>query len=218
MVDRQYKIDLHTHSSISPDGGIGRDQYTTLLKKGDLDCLAITDHNTTEFARELQDTLGEKIIVGEEITTIDGEMIGLFLKKTIRSGKTAQQTADEIHNQGGLAYIPHPFETLRQGIQLFVLEKMIHEIDILEVFNGRGKWRGKSNAAHVFAAKHDFAQAASSDAHGIKGIGKTFSLVQQMPTQQSLKQLLRKGTLQEEYAPLWTFLYPTINRIKNKIC
>ncbi len=216
MNNKQYKVDLHTHSIISPDGGIRAEQYEKLLEQGVLDCIAITDHNETRFARVLQEKFEEKIIVGEEITTTDGEMIGLFLEKVIPSGLTAKQTAAAIHEQGGLVLIPHPFEIFRKGIQRSVLEKIAEEIDIMEVFNGRGRFRGKSTEAESFANEFHLTKAASSDAHGYKGIGKTFSVVNKIPDRNSLKQLLQEGTVEKGYAPLWTFLYPSMNKIKNK--
>jgi len=210
------KVDLHTHSIISPDGGITAEQYEELLDKKKLDCLAITDHNETKFAKMLHNKLGDKIIIGEEITTQNGEMIGLFLKQTIPAGLSAKQTALEIRQQEGLVYIPHPFETMRLGMQRDVLEKIIDCVDIIEVFNGRGRWRGKAKEAENFAKAYHLSPAASSDAHGIKGTGKTMSIIEKMPERDTLKKLLEKGSPQKNYAPLWTFLCPSVNRIKNK--
>jgi Predicted metal-dependent phosphoesterases (PHP family) len=73
-----YKVDLHTHSIASPDGSLNEDNYRKMLETGRLDCIAVTDHNTIAFAKELHANLGDRIIVGEEITTLDGEIIGLF--------------------------------------------------------------------------------------------------------------------------------------------
>ena len=109
-----YKIDLHTHSIISYDGGITEKQYRKILEMGILDYVAITDHNETRFAGIMQKKFGDKIIIGEEIKTKEGEIIGLFLKKTIASGQSTEETAAAIHLQGGLVYIPHPFETRRK--------------------------------------------------------------------------------------------------------
>jgi len=211
-----YKIDLHTHSIISPDGGISEAGYQKLFEKGVLDVVAITDHNRIAFAQKMQKQFGDKVIVGEEITTTDGEMIGLFLTEVVPQRLSAEETAKMIRQQGGLVYIPHPFETFRQGIQLHVLETIVAIIDIVEVFNGRGKWRGKADDAASFAKKYQLAGAASSDAHGYFGVGKTFSQVEEKPSRETLKKLLDQGRLQKQYAPLWTFLYPTINRIRNQ--
>lgn len=211
------KIDLHTHSIISPDGGISEFEYTKILEKKILDYIAITDHNETKFAQKLKERLGKQIIVGEEITTTDGEMIGLFLKTTISAGLSALETAKKIHEQGGLVYIPHPFETIRQGIQKDVLEAMTDHIDIMEIFNGRGKWRGKAKEAEIFSQQFHVSPAASSDAHGYKGVGKTFSLIGEIPTKQNLVQLLHRGKPEKVYAPWISFFYPSINTIKKKL-
>lgn len=211
------KIDLHTHSIISPDGAgsITASDFEKYLEDGVLDCIAITDHNEIKFAQMMQKKLGNKIIVGEEITTRDGEMVGLFLTKKIPPGLSAKETAKKIHQQGGLVYIPHPFETLRKGMQLAVLEKLVKDIDIFEVFNGRGKLRGKTKEAELFAKKYNLIGAASSDAHGFRGMGRTFSIIEKMPTRSTLLSLLKKGTLEKKYAPFIAYLYPAINKIKS---
>lgn len=211
------KIDLHTHSIISPDGAgsITESDFDKYLTDGVLDCIAITDHNEVRFAQMMQKKWGEKIIIGEEITTADGEMIGLFLKQKIEPGFSAKETAKKIHDQGGFVYIPHPFETLRKGMQEEVLVTLIDDIDIFEVFNGRGKWRGKTKEAHMFAQKYNLVGAASSDAHGHRGIGKTFSIIGKMPTRSTLVTLLKNGTLEKTYAPFVAYLYPITNRLKS---
>lgn len=214
---KTYKIDLHTHSIISPDGGITATQYERILERGILDYIAITDHNETRFAKQLHKTLGDKIIVGEEIKTKQGEMIGLFLTETVKSGMSAAQTAVRIHDQGGLVLIPHPFEILRKGIQVADLETIISNVDIIEVFNGRGRWRGKAKQAESFSKKYHLAGSANSDAHGFPGLGKTYSVISYVPNAQTLSYLLQEGKLTQAYAPIWTFLYPAFHRVRNKI-
>lgn len=208
------KIDLHTHSIISPDGGIREVEYGKLLKAGILDCIAVTDHNETKFAKKLHEKFGNKIIVGEEITTREGEMIGLFLKETVPAGLSAKDSALAIRAQGGLVYIPHPFETARLGIQRPVLKKIVDLIDIVEVFNGRGKIRGKHAEAEAFCTAYNLAGAASSDAHGLYGAGKTFSMIEKIPTEPLLIDMLKKGSLQKTYAPFLAYFYPMRNRIR----
>ncbi len=211
-----YKIDLHTHSIISQDGGISRDQYADLLEKGILDVIAITDHNETKLAIEMAKKFGEKIIVGEEISTKEGEMIGLFLKKTIQGNMTATGTAKQIHEQGGIVYIPHPFEIFRQGLKIDVLQAIMQDIDIVEVFNARGKWRGKSNQTLEFAKKYNKTMAAASDSHCRMGMGGSYSIISEIPTNKSLINLLEKGELCKKFAPAFSYLCPAINKIKHK--
>jgi predicted metal-dependent phosphoesterase TrpH len=211
-----YKIDLHTHSIISQDGGISRDQYARLLEKGVLDIIAITDHNETKLAIEMAKKFGEKIIVGEEISTKEGEMVGLFLKQTIPGNMTVLATVKQIHEQDGIAYIPHPFETSRQGLQIDVLQTIMPHIDIVEVFNARGKWRGKSSEALAFAQKYGKAMAAASDSHCYLGMGSSFSIISEIPTNKTLTNLLAKGELRKKFAPALSYLCPAINKIKHK--
>ena len=164
----------------------------------------------------LQERFGEKIIVGEEISTVEGDLIGLFLKETIPSNLTTLQVVKEVHAQGGLVYIPHPFETLRKGLQQEVLETIREEIDIVEVYNGRALFRGKPFLTEAFAKKYQYPEAASSDAHCYSGMGRSYSVVTQIPTQKNLKKLLQDASLHKKNAPIITLLCPLINKVKNK--
>lgn len=208
------KVDLHTHSIISHDGGIDEAGYQKILEKGVLDCVAITDHNEISFAQKLHAKLGEKIIVAEEIDTIEGQLIGLFLKSRVSPGLTARETALAIRKQGGLVCVPHPFEKLRAGLSEKSLAKITDLIDIVEVFNSRTIEPGKSDEAHKFAKAHNVATASSSDAHGYYGLGGTYSILSAMPTKKTLKSLLAKATYQKQPANLVTRLTPRLNKAR----
>lgn len=145
MKGSRYVIDLHTHSIISYDGGIIATQYEKILQSGDVDCIAITDHNETSFARIMQKKLGDRIIIGEEIDTVEGEIIGLYLKETIPGGIGLDEAIASIKHQGGLVYLPHPYERFRKGLAHNSVERIVKDIDIVEVFNGRGRFGGKMN-------------------------------------------------------------------------
>jgi Predicted metal-dependent phosphoesterases (PHP family) len=179
--------------------------------------VAITDHNETRFARVLQKELGYKVIVGEEIRTIDGEIIGLFLKKTIPPGLSVKETVSEIKTQEGLVYIPHPFETGRNSLQEDILQTIIKEIDVMEFFNGRGIVRGKRQEARKFASDNGIAMAASSDAHCVQGVGTAFSMISEFPHKSSLRKLLAGSSHQTKYAVWYSLLCPGFNKIKNKL-
>ena len=212
-INKQYTIDLHTHSIVSYDGGITNQDYIRALASGLLDVIAITDHNQISLAQSLQNTYGNRIIVGEEIMTLQGEVIGLYLTKNISSGLTINETIKEIHLQQGLVYIPHPFEKIRRGITHSDLNKVVDRVDILEVFNGRAHFQGSS--AQEYAQKIGLAKAASSDAHMYQGLGCTFTYIDQMPTRKTLINLIQKGKLQKRYPPLYTLLAPTVNKLRH---
>lgn len=212
-----YKVDLHTHSTASHDGGVSKDGYRKAIETGTLDYIAITDHNTIDFAKDLQSTLGDHIIVGEEIMTTIGEIVGLYLNETIPSGLSPEQTISEIRKQNGIVYIPHPFETIRKGLHPQVLDEIVAEIDIIEVCNGRAFAQDRSKQTVVWAKINQKPGAASSDAHGFHGLGKTYSLVTEVPNRDNLVSLISGCIPNAERPKFRAILYPKYNKIKKKI-
>lgn len=211
-----YKIDLHTHSTSSPDGGISRGQYRQLLHDSSVNYIAVTDHNEIRFAQLLKQEFGERIIVGEEIMTTAGEIIGLYLETAIAPGQSAIETAKQIKAQGGLVYIPHPFETVRKGIRSDALDDLVEYVDIVEVYNGRAWLQQRSAQAVLWARLNAKISAASSDAHGIHGVGRTFTHISAAPTADTLVQLLSTATVHPGKPTLRSLLYPKYHRLRKK--
>jgi predicted metal-dependent phosphoesterase TrpH len=212
-----YKVDLHTHSTASHDGGISTEQYKKVLDMGILDFVAITDHNSIDAALKIQSELGEKIIVGEEIMTSAGEIIGLYLEEAIPSGLSPEQAITQIKEQNGIVYIPHPFETIRKGLHPQVLEEIVKYIDIIEVCNGRAFAQDRSQQTVVWARINQIPGAASSDAHGYHGLGKTYSKVSAVPTRENLVSLISSCIPNAERPKLRAILYPKLNKVKKKL-
>lgn len=211
-----HNIDLHTHSTASPDGALRRKHYSQMLERGALHTVAVTDHNTIEHALKLQETLGDQVIVGEEVTAQEGEVIGLYLKEAVAPGLSAAETVKAIRAQGGLVYIPHPFETVRKGLSLEVLDAIADKIDIVEVHNGRAVFQNHGEQAREWAERYGIAAAASSDAHGRIGWGRTYSLLTEKPTKESLVDLLKKAEYEKGMVGFLGILYPKFNRIRKK--
>lgn len=209
-----YKVDLHTHSEASPDGGITFEQYVKAIDHEVLDFIAVTDHNTISLARDLHKAMGKKIIIGEEITTKQGEIIGLFLKNVVKPHQMLIDAVKEIKTQGGVVYLPHPFETVRHGISEADLLTIADYIDIVEVYNGRAFVQNKGPQATTWARIHEKACAASSDAHGIKGLGSAYTDIKEEPTAKTLRELIRHGHCSMQRPPLRTLLYPKANKLK----
>jgi len=184
-----------------------------MLESGRLDIIAITDHDRIDFAQAVHDTLGGKIIVGEEITTTEGELIGLYLQRLVPPGLSALETAKHIRAQGGLVYVPHPFETVRKGVSADTLAHIAPFVDIVESYNGRSMQR-QGTQARSWSAVHGVAQAASSDAHGWYGWGNTYCQVQVQVDVSSLISQLHHARLYMRSTGLRGRLYPTLNRLR----
>lgn len=212
-----FKVDLHTHSSVSPDGGIRPEQYQHALSTGLLDSIAVTDHNRIDMAEALHKQLGEQIIVGEEIMTTHGEIVGLFLDRLVPPGLSPEETVKQIKDQGGLVYIPHPFETVRKGLAPDILESIADFVDIIEVCNGRAFLQNRSAQAVVWAKLNSKDAAASSDAHGYKGLGRTFSDLPEMPNKDNLLELLDRAVLRTGHPSLQALLYPKYHRLRKRL-
>jgi predicted metal-dependent phosphoesterase TrpH len=211
-----YKLDLHTHSIASPDGSIGLAHYKKAFDDGLLDYVAITDHDRIDYALLMQQEFGDKIIVGEEIMTQKGEIIGLFLKQAIPPELTVAETVARIKEQDGLVYIPHPFETVRKGLHPAELEAIEDLVDIIEVCNGRAFTQNRSAQALVWARLNATAGAASSDAHGLRGLGKTHMLIKEKPTRKNLVDLCKTGVPVTDRPGLRALLYPKYNRWRKR--
>ncbi len=213
-----YRIDLHTHSAASPDGGLTQAQYDRVLSSGLLDCCAVTDHNRIDTALALQHALGpSRIIVGEEIMTTLGEIIGLFLVKPVIAGQTPLETAQAIKDQGGIVYIPHPFETVRHGLPKKALDEIAELVDVIEVHNGRAWLQNRGPRAAAWAKLHQKLRAASSDAHGWRGLGSGITVLADIPTRQNFKKLVAKGHLLARPPHLRSLLYPKLHKISRKL-
>jgi Cu2+-exporting ATPase/Cu+-exporting ATPase len=164
----------------------------------------------------------DKIIVGEEIMTTEGEIVGLFLNKHITPNQSLEATISDIKKQDGIVYVPHPFETVRKGLSSVALERVQEEIDIIESANGRALFQNKGPEDHAWAHLRRVATFASSDAHRAKALGKTHTTLEKTPTKETLVSLARKGkksytrpNLGDVLAPKRAKIVKIIRRQKN---
>jgi len=170
------KIDLHNHTYYSRDAVSSPEQIIkTALRKG-VDGIAITDHDTTAGwpeAISAAKKLGAFLILGEEITTKEGDVLGLFLKKEIKERDT-MKAIREIKNQGGIAVIPHPFHLF----QRFKgdLQRYKDVIDGIEVFNAKFPFRRPDIKAFNFAKENNLAMTGGSDTHQYPEAGNGYTL------------------------------------------
>jgi predicted metal-dependent phosphoesterase TrpH/glycosyltransferase involved in cell wall biosynthesis len=166
-------VDLHMHTNHSHDCATPVDKLLETAKERGLGAIAVTDHNEVSGALEARDRAnGIKVIVGEEVKTADqGEVIGLFIEEKIPRGLTLQETIAAIRTQGGLVYVPHPFDRMHSVPDYEHLLDVVEDIDAIEVFNPRVAFSAFNEEAERFAAKYRIVAGAGSDSHVPQGLG-----------------------------------------------
>ena len=166
-------VDLHMHTNHSFDCATPVDKLLETAKERGLGAIAVTDHNEVSGALEARDRAnGIKVIVGEEVKTADqGEVIGLFIEEKIPRGLTLQETIAAIRSQGGLVYVPHPFDRMHSVPDYEHLLDVVEDIDAIEVFNPRVAFSAFNEEAERFAAKYRIVAGAGSDSHVPQGLG-----------------------------------------------
>ncbi len=170
------EVDLHMHTDHSPDCATPVEVLLETARDRGLGAIAITDHNEVSGALEAQRIAAEmgdvRVIVAEEVKTAEqGEVIGLFLEQKIPRGMTMAETIAAIRRQGGLVYVPHPFDRFHSVPDYEHLLDIVEEIDIIEVFNPRVALTAFNEEAERFARKYRIVPGAGSDSHVAQGLG-----------------------------------------------
>jgi glycosyltransferase involved in cell wall biosynthesis len=166
-------VDLHMHTDHSSDCATPVEVLLAQARARGLGAIAVTDHNEISGALDARAKAnGVKVIVGEEVKTAEqGEVIGLFIEEKIPRGLTLQETIAEIKRQGGIVYVPHPFDRMHSVPDYEHLLAVIDDVDAIEVFNPRIAIAEFNEEAVRFAAKYRIPAGAGSDAHVTQGLG-----------------------------------------------
>jgi glycosyltransferase involved in cell wall biosynthesis len=172
---KRIDVDLHMHTDHSHDCATPVEVLLATARDQGLGAIAVTDHNVISGAleaREKAKDFGVKIIVAEEVKTADqGEVIGLFIEELIPRGMTLAETVAEIKRQGGLVYVPHPFDRMHAVPDYEHLLGIVDDIDAIEVYNPRVAIGSFNDEAERFAAKYRILAGAGSDSHVAPGLG-----------------------------------------------
>jgi hypothetical protein len=176
LADREWiTIDLHLHTDWSLDCSIPAEDLLDHAEEIGLGGIAVTDHNVFGGALEAVELArGRDLVVipGEEVKTDNqGEVIGLFLQEEIPRGMSFADTLAAIREQGGLVYLPHPFDRLHAIPDPATIHRHLPEIDVFEVYNARLLRDSFNDEALRFARKYRLLQGAGSDAHVLQGVG-----------------------------------------------
>lgn len=168
------RADLHVHTIYSRDCAMPLETIIKVAKKRHLECLAITDHNTILGALEMKEIAPFTIVVGEEIRTTQGEIIGLFLQEEIPPQLSPEKTISRIKEQGGIVCIPHPFDRVRRSrLASDCIYSLASQIDVIEVHNSRTTFEADNALADEFARTFGLLKSGGSDAHSEMEIGRT---------------------------------------------
>ncbi len=172
------KVDLHLHSNWSPDSRTTLEQLIERAAEVGLDRIALTDHNTAEGALKLKAIAPQLAIVGEEVRTTEGEIIGLFIQRSIPSGLSPERACDLVHEMGGLTYFPHPLDHFRAHFSADRLVELADRIDIIEVYNPWARSQNNHAAAQICAELGKVA-ATGSDSHGTQELGQSWMEIEE---------------------------------------
>jgi predicted metal-dependent phosphoesterase TrpH len=170
------RVDLHSHTMWSGDSTTTPDELAAVVTECGLDVLCITDHNAIRGAVELAAALPCRVIVGEELRTHAGEIIGLFLDERVPMGTPPVEAARAIRAQGGIVYVPHPFDPMRRNLTESALEVLVGEglVDAIEVLNAKTSLASLNQRAAAFAQQHGLLAGAGSDAHVPLALGSAY--------------------------------------------
>ena len=174
--DGRVRVDLHTHTMWSGDSTTTPDEFAAAVVASGLDAVCITDHNAIDGAVELRDRLACRVIIGEELRTAAGEIIGLFLTERVPMGISHLDAAKAIREQGGVVYIPHPFDPMRRNMSEAALYELAEAdlIDAVEVFNAKTSLPSLNRRAAEFAVEFGIVGGAGSDGHVPDALGAAY--------------------------------------------
>lgn len=203
------KIDMHVHTHYSMCGLMSEKAIISACKKKGLNGVAITDHNTIKGALALKKIAPPDflVIIGEEILTREGEIMGYFIEEQIPSQLSPEETIERIKAQKGLVGIPHPFGSFRRSrMRKDVLERIVNAVDIIEVFNSRNIHTKDNQKALILSQKNGLASLVGSDAHLSHEIGKAYVKIDNFDNPQQFLQNLRSARLITNRSGLWVHL------------
>jgi len=171
------RVDCHLHTCYSGDAVTTIDELAERVESSGIDAICITDHHAIRGALEaVERDVGCRVIVGEEVRTARGELIGLFLDERIPHGLSPMETAARVRGQGGVVYVPHPFDPVRRPLAEDAARELhaARLLDALEVFNAKTSLASLNERAGALARELGLPGGAGSDAHGPEAIGAAY--------------------------------------------
>lgn len=212
------KVDMHVHTCYSKDATLSLETIVESCRRRGLDGVAITDHNTIAGALALKEMASFLVIMGEEINTTKGEILGFFLKEEIPGGLTPEEAMAHIREQGGLVGVPHPLDRVRRSAmgQVALLD-ILDELDFLEGFNSRVTFPSDNRKAQALAKAQGLPITAGSDAHTAYEIGRAYVEMPNFNGREGFLEALREAQIFGHLTPPWIHIATTWNRLRAKL-
>lgn len=194
-------MDCHLHTVRSGDAATTPGQMLRCARSAKLDVIAVTDHHAVDAAKRMQDSAieyGVRVVVGEEIRTPLGEIIGLFLQERVPYVLPLAEAAARVHDQGGAVYVPHPFDPNRSGLGRRGIDQLADSglLDVIEVYNAKMTDEVLNQLAASAAAEFGVPGGAGSDAHDPEGIGAVFMEIDDFSDRDGFIRSLGDATIQ----------------------
>lgn len=202
---RQLKTVVHVHTDYSWDSNRPPESLIETAVAQGVDCVAVTDHDQIDGALAIRDCREVRVIVGEEVSTQDGHIIGLFLEERIPPGLPVGETIERIRDQGGLVFVPHPFATLCDASLGSSLSDLLPRVDAIEVCNSQNLLRWEDGRAIRFARKHGLTPYVGADVHLRGWLCGSYQLIPDFDGPASFLRSLRSAELFPAYFnPIYT--------------
>lgn len=209
MRDGSLKVDFHCHTRFSPDSLNDLQALINQAKRKGLGKIVITDHNTIQGALHARQLDEKFVIVGEEIKTTRGELLACFVNREVPKGLHPLEAIEMLRSQGAFISVSHPFDRLRSGWELDDLERITPLVDAIEIFNARVVRPGMNDEALAYAAQHQLAGTAGSDAHSLLEIGAVALDLPDFDDADTLRAAIRQGKVVGKVSPAWVHLTST---------
>ena len=212
------RVDLHCHTRSSKDSLNPYEGIVPALDRAGIDRVVITDHDRIEGALRLHAQAPDRIIVGEEVRTKEGpDLIGIFLSELIPRYTPLRETAERIRAQGGVVYVPHPFDTRRRGGGE-MLDSIADLVDVVEAHNARTFSPGIKARGEAWALARGKLLGAGSDAHTLGEIGTAHVEVPPFePNRESFLAALRDATIVRGTSSFLVTVWSTYATVRKKI-
>lgn len=198
------RVEFHSHTIYSKDSLTTPEKLLSACRRKKLDRIIVTDHNTIAGALRARELDPERVIIGEEIMTTQGELLAAFVNDEIPAGLHPLEAIEKLRDQGAFISVSHPFDRWRKGHwdpeDLLAITPLV---DAIETFNARCILPTFNEEAAEFALQNDLAGTVGSDAHAVMEIGKACMVLPDFKDATGLKAVIHRGEPYTDLSPPW---------------